>query len=252
MQRIDLNCDLGEHYGNTSHNLDHQIMPFISSCNIACGFHSGDPLTIEKTILSALEHEVAIGAHPSFPDLMGFGRRVMLLPLDELKAIVRYQVAALKGMTKALGGTLNHVKPHGALYNFASTNADAAKAILEAVQSISDELKLYGPPNSEFEKMAQQKGIAFVREGFADRAYENDLSLRSRTLEGAVLHGETAVLQQVNQLVFQQQIQTYQGELKALMVDSICLHSDTTNAIHLSQKIHQTLTQNGVEICHPQ
>jgi len=247
---IDLNCDLGESYGKMTSRYDDIIMPYLSSCNIACGFHSGDPMTIERTIKMALRHDVAIGAHPSFPDLQGFGRRVMYIPPTELTAIIRYQIAALKGMTEALGGTLHHIKPHGALYNFAAKNEEAAQAIIDATASIDPQLILYGLPNSFLEKKAKKAGLSFAKEAFADRRYEPDGSLRARTYEGAVIEQESEVLTQVKMLVSEKQVKTHDGKIIPLEADTICLHSDTQNAANLARQIHKMLTSNGIKIHH--
>jgi len=206
---IDLNCDLGESYGKMTSQYDEIIMPYLSSCNIACGFHSGDPMTIEHTIEMALQHDVAIGAHPSFPDLQGFGRRVMHIPQAELTAIIRYQISALKGMTEALGGTLHHVKPHGALYNFTAKNEAAAQAIIDATKSIDKKLIVYGLPDSFLEKKVKQADLFFAKEAFADRRY---------------------------------------GEIIPLEADTICLHSDTQGAAELARQIHEMLVSNGIKI----
>lgn len=245
---IDLNCDMGEAYGKAEALYDKDIMPYLSSCNIACGFHSGDPLTIERTILMALEHGVAIGAHPAFPDLQGFGRRVMHIPQEELTAIVRYQVAALKGMTEALGGKLHHVKPHGALYNLAAKDETTAQAIVQAVASIDRNLIIYGLPDSVMEKVTSNAELQYAREGFADRTYENNGSLRSRTHRDAVIHNEQQVLEQVCAMVQKGQVRTYNNQIIDLKIDTICLHSDTKNAARLASNIHQTLTAHGIEI----
>ena len=227
---------------------DEIIMPYLSSCNIACGFHSGDPITIERTTQMALRHDVAIGAHPSFPDLQGFGRRVMHIPQAELTAIVRYQIAALKGMTEALGGTLNHVKPHGALYNFAAKNDAAAQAIVDAIKSIDEKLIVYGLPNSFLQKKAKEADLYFGKEAFADRRYERDGSLRARTNEGAVIEEEDEVLAQVKMMVKEKQVKTHDGEIIPLEADTICLHSDTQGAANLARQIHEMLTSNGIKI----
>lgn len=244
--KIDLNCDIGESYGKPAPH-DAAIMPYLSSCNIACGFHSGDPMTIERTIRLALQHNVAIGAHPAFPDLQGFGRRIMHIQKDELIAIVRYQIAALKGITEALGGTLHHVKPHGALYNLAMKDETTAQAIIEAVKSIDNQLIVYGLPNSELEKAAY-KQLHYAREAFADRAYENDGTLRARTLEGAVIHDEKQVLSQVSMLVKKGQVRTYDDQIINLKIDTLCLHSDTPDAVTLARKIHEMLIKNDIKI----
>lgn len=246
---IDLNCDMGEAYGKAE-TLDKDIMPYISSCNIACGFHSGDPLTIERTILMALEHGLAIGAHPAFPDLQGFGRRIMHIPQEELAAIVRYQVAALKGMTEALGGKLHHVKPHGALYNLAAKDESTAQAIVQAIASIDEYMMVYGLPDSVMEKTTREAGLQYAREGFVDRTYENDGSLRSRTLPDAVIHNEQQVLAQVHTMVKKGQVRTHSNQVIDLKIDTLCLHSDTKGAAQLARNIHETLTGHGIEIHH--
>jgi len=248
LSTIDLNCDLGESYGKMTSQYDEIIMPYLSSCNIACGFHSGDPMTIERTIKMATKHDVAIGAHPSFPDLQGFGRRVMHIPQAELTAIIRYQIAALKGMTEALGDTLHHVKPHGALYNFAAKNEAAAQAIIDAVKSIDEKLVVYGLSGSFLEKKANQVGLPFSKEAFADRRYERDGSLRARTHTGAVIDREDEVLAQVKMIVIEKQVNTHDGELIPLEADTICLHSDTQGAANLAHQIHEILIAHGIKI----
>ncbi len=246
--KIDLNCDLGESYGKNSSQYDAAIMPYLSSCNIACGFHSGDPLNIQKTIELALMHNVAIGAHPSFPDLQGFGRRMMHLSTEELQACLLYQITALKGMTEALGGRLHHIKAHGALYNFAAKDETTAQVIAETVKRIDPKLYVYGLPNSILRKACEKLEIKFKKEAFSDRAYNNDLSLRSRKLEGAVLHQKEAVLEQVHSIVLKSEVYSYEGEMHSLEADTICLHSDTLGSVELAKNIHQTLVENGVEI----
>ena len=239
--RIDINCDLGEWYGKRNLAIEKAIMPYISSCNIACGFHSGDPLTIEKTILLALEHNVKIGAHPSYPDLQGFGRRNMSLSKDELTACVRYQVSALKGMVEALGGKVHHVKPHGALFNFAAKDKMSANAIGEAISSIDNSLIWYGLSGSQIEEIAPMYNLTFWNEVFADRRYEDDLSLRSRNLDGAVLHDTKTVIQQVNDFVHKNEVMTYNGLQKTIQADTICIHSDTSGAVELAQAIFKAV-----------
>ncbi len=239
---------MGEAYGKAEALYDKDIMPYISSCNIACGFHSGNPLTIERTIHTALEHDVAIGAHPAFPDLQGFGRRVMHIPQKELTAIVRYQIAALKGMTEALGGKLHHVKPHGALYNLAAKDESTAQAIVQAIASIDEYMIVYGLPDSVMEKTTRKAGLQYAREGFVDRTYENDGSLRTRTLPDAVIHKEQQVLAQVHTMVKKGQVRTHSNQVIDLKIDTLCLHSDTKGAARLARNIHETLTGHGIEI----
>lgn len=247
MPKVDLNCDMGESYGKAC-SYDELIMPNISSCNIACGFHSGDPVTIEKTIKLALEHGVAIGAHPGYPDLQGFGRREMQMHPKDLEANVRYQVSALKGITEALGGTLHHVKPHGALYNAAAKSYEVAEAVLRGISSVDDKVWVFGLAGSKMEEKILEFGLPYQSEVFADRRYEDDLQLRSRLLDGAVLHDEATVLNQIEQMVLHGQVETHSGAFKSLQADSICLHSDTMGAAALSKSIHDFLIAKGVEI----
>ena len=239
--KIDINCDLGEWYGKRNLATEKAIMPYISSCNIACGFHSGDPLTIEKTILLALKHNVKIGAHPSYPDFQGFGRRNMSLSKDELIACVRYQVSALKGMVEALGGKLHHVKPHGALFNFSAKDKMSAEAIGEAISSIDNNLIWYGLSGSPIEEIAQKYELRFWHEVFADRRYKEDLSLRSRDLDGAVLHDTQMVVEQVKGFVDNNKVLTYNGLQKNIQADTICIHSDTSGAIELAKEIFKVV-----------
>lgn len=233
---MDINADLGEWYGKRNLRIEADLMPYLSSCNVACGFHSGDPLTIEKTIRLALQHDVKIGAHPSFPDLQGFGRRMMHLPLEELKAIIRYQIAALKGMTEALGGQLHHVKLHGALYNEAMKNVEIAKAASEVIQSFDDNLVVYGLPNSALENAAKQLSLRYWGEGFADRVYEDDLSLRSRQLNHAVLHDLEQIKKQVQHFK-NGKVATYQKNIHSIDIQTLCIHSDMPNAIDIAKMI---------------
>jgi len=248
IKSIDLNCDLGESYGLRSNNVDHDIMPFISSCNIACGFHSGDPLTIEKTISMAVSNKVSIGAHPSFPDLQGFGRRNMVIEFDELKAIVKYQIAALKGMVESQNAKLNHVKPHGALYNMAANDAPIAEAICKAIVEIDDSLILYGLSKSILAEAALSYNITFCNEVFADRVYEQNLSLRSRKKPNAVISNPEQIMVQIDRFVHHEKVLTFGGEEKDITVETVCLHSDTKGAVLLAKKISEFLVTNHIQI----
>lgn len=239
---------MGESYGKYVSHQDEQIMPFISSCNIACGFHSGDPFTIQKTIKLAIKHEIAIGAHPSYPDLQGFGRRVMKISGDELKACILYQVAALKGMTESLGGKLHHVKPHGALYNFASSDKQTATTVVEAILETDKKLKLYAPDKSALADIAREKGLEVRAEVFADRRYEDNLLLRSRKLEGAVLHEQKSVLEQLESMILKKKVRTYSGKEFPIKAQTVCLHSDTPGSAKLAKEIHDFLISKNVEI----
>jgi len=247
LEKVDINCDLGEYYGNTKSSIDHLIMPQISSCNIACGFHSGDPFTIHKTILLAITHEVSIGAHPSFPDLQGFGRRQIQMDSRELKHILIYQISALKGMVESEGAKLRHVKPHGALYNMAVNDSNYAIALLEAIQAVDDSLILYGLSGSLIGEFAEDKGISFRHEAFIDRKYEDDLTLRSRKHDDAILDTQDAI-DQLELLVTKQSVRTYSNHEKLIDVDTICLHSDTPDAVIMASLISKHLHNLNIEI----
>lgn len=246
-KKIDLNCDLGEFFQTENELRDRKIMPLISSCNIACGFHAGNPLTIKKTIQLALEHNVAIGAHPSWPDRDGFGRKEMNLSAEELEAVVMYQIAALKGMTEACGGKLHHIKPHGALYNQAAKNEAIATGIVKAIVRTQNNMLLYAPVNSVLSKLATDAGVKVRSEVFADRRYEDDLSLRSRSLEGAMLHKKEEVLEQLSNFL-EGCVLTQGGHRKNITAETICLHSDTEGATELAMIIRKFLERYEVEI----
>ncbi|HET8864484.1 MAG TPA: 5-oxoprolinase subunit PxpA [Gracilimonas sp.] len=247
LSKIDLNCDLGEFYGMYDDVRDSKIMPYITSCNIACGFHSGDPVAISNTIKLALEHDVAIGAHPSYPDLQGFGRRIMNLTQEELVACVLYQVSALKGMVESFGSELHHVKPHGALYNFAAKDEQTAVGVVKAIVQIQEGMMIYAPAKSVLREVAEDAGLNVRSEIFADRRYEDDLSLRSRKLEGAVLKKNEEVLQQLAGFL-DGIVYTHDGLDLPIEAETICLHSDTEGAEELAKEIHDFLIKHDVRI----
>lgn len=246
--RIDLNCDLGEWRTEHGPALDMAIMPYISSCNIACGGHIGDDYSMKKTIDLAQKHEVKIGAHPSFPDRAGFGRRLLKIEDLQLQDILIAQIQRLQTLLKSSGADLHHIKPHGALYNEAAKNTDLAKIIIQAVLQLQTKPKIYGLFNSELEKVAKNYGLEFYAEGFADRVYEDDLSLRSRKLEGSILHGKEEVIHQIFAMVTEQKVETYSGKEVQIIVDTICLHSDTPGSEKLAKYIYQFLIKNGVKV----
>ncbi|MDR9416219.1 MAG: 5-oxoprolinase subunit PxpA [Gracilimonas sp.] len=247
LSKLDLNCDIGEFYGLYDERRDSTIMPYISSCNIACGFHSGDPVTIQKTIQMALDHNVSIGAHPSYPDLQGFGRRVMNLSQQELESCVLYQVSALKGMTEALGGQLHHIKPHGALYNHSAKDEKTAIGVVKAIVQVQKDMLVYAPANSVLSEVAIDAGLRVKSEVFADRRYEDDLTLRSRKLEGAVLKERSEVLEQLGNFL-QGHVKT-QGDLSLpIKAETVCLHSDTEGAEELAAAIHKYLEDHDIKI----
>lgn len=248
MFQVDLNCDLGESFGSYKIGNDEAMMPQISSANIACGFHAGDPLTMEKTIRLALENQVAIGAHPAYPDLVGFGRRNMQIATDEVKAMVKYQITALKGMTEAQGGKLQHVKPHGALYNQAAKDPLLANAIAQAIAEIDPQLIFMGLANSEMKKAAFKFNLQFASEVFADRAYTNEGHLVPRSMDGAVIHDPHVCRNRVLGMVVRSQVTSIEGRNIEIDADSICIHGDNPAALKLAVEIKQYLEANQVQI----
>ncbi|MHC1704808.1 MAG: LamB/YcsF family protein [Tenuifilaceae bacterium] len=245
---IDLNCDLGESYGAYKIGNDEAIMSFISSANIACGFHAGDPVTIEKTIRLAIRKNVGIGAHPGYPDLEGFGRRPMKLSSEELRASILYQVGAIKSMTEALGGELQHVKPHGALYNSASVDFDMALIIAQAVKDIDSSLILVGLSNSEMLRAAKEIGLAFASEVFADRAYDDNGTLISRSNSKAVLHDTDQVIKRVLRMINERVVETISGKIIPIQADTICIHGDNEMALSFAENLYSAFKSNGISL----
>ncbi|MEP2770958.1 MAG: 5-oxoprolinase subunit PxpA [Fulvivirga sp.] len=246
--KIDINCDMGESYGRFKIGNDAEIFPFISSCNIACGFHGGDPLHIEDTIKQALKYKVAIGAHPSYPDLAGFGRRQMHLGNDELKALIKYQVSALKGMTESLGGKLTYVKPHGALYNSAAENIEEAQAICESIKELDSSLMLMGLTGSPIETVAKDHDISFIKEAFADRRYTPNGRLMSRSLEGSVIDNPEDAAKQVLDICINNKVCSSNGSWVPLKADSVCIHGDNSNAVEILKAIRKMAEEEQILI----
>lgn len=247
MKKIDLNCDMGELAHGQEKNFDEEIMPYISSCNIACGFHSGSPSIIENTIKSALTHQVKIGAHPSYNDRENFGRVSLQVAPTRLMAELRYQICAVKGMLESYGQRLHHVKPHGALYNDMVANKALAEAVVQLIKTIDPTLKIFALAHSQVIDICKKNGMQYVHEGFADRRYQKINQLRSRSLEGAVLHQPQEVLAQI-QSFLNGKVTLWNSETVDIKVQSICLHSDTAGAVDLSQKIYKFLKEKNVQI----
>ena len=246
--KIDLNCDLGESFGNYKIGMDEEVIKFISSANIACGFHASDPLVMEKTVALAKENGVQVGAHPGFPDLAGFGRRNMNVSTAELKAMVMYQVGALAAFCKARDIKMNHVKPHGAMYNMAAKDIKLALAIAEGIAQVDDSLILLGLSGSQLLKAAQEVGLKSAAEVFADRAYEEDGSLVARTKPGAVIADENEVIERVIKMIKLGKVQTITGKEIEIKPDSICVHGDNPKALNFVKLIRQRLTQENIKI----
>ena len=234
-----LNCDLGESYGPWTMGLDAEVMPHIDQANIACGFHGGDPLTIRKTLALAAMHGVTIGAHPAYPDLVGFGRRPMNLSADEIIANLHYQVAALEGMAHSQGMELSHVKPHGALYNDMMARSEVRAAIMEAVASYHRPLALMlqaTPEADQHRAEAENFGIRLLFEAFADRCYDDDGKLLSRSRPGAV-HERQRMLEQVQQLQRDGTVTTVSGRVLPMQADTLCVHGDNLEGVQAIQAI---------------
>lgn len=238
-----LNCDLGESFGSWQMGLDAEAMPYIDQANIACGFHAGDADVMRHTLALAKQHQVAIGAHPAYPDLQGFGRRSMQCSEQEIINLIHYQVAALDGMAQCQGLSLSYIKPHGALYNDMMSKPVVWHAVLQAVASYYKPLKLMilaTAAAEQYRQQAKDAGVTLLLEAFADRRYTDEGKLTPRTQPGAVLHGE-AVLQQVQQLLTHGSVTTQSGKALPLQADTLCVHGDNLAAISQLQQIRSLL-----------
>ncbi|MCI6647537.1 MAG: LamB/YcsF family protein [Oscillospiraceae bacterium] len=246
--KIDLNCDLGESFGAYKLGLDDQVLPYISSANVACGFHASDPVVMDKTVALAKDAGVAVGAHPGYPDLQGFGRRNMTIPPREVKAMVMYQIGALQAFCTAHGLKLQHVKPHGALYNMAGKDEALAMAVCEAIQAVDDSLILLGLSGSKMLEAADKIGLRSAREVFADRAYEEDGSLVARTKPGAMITDEGEAVARVIRMIREGKVTAVTGKDIPIRADSVCVHGDSPKALAFVQKIRAALTAEQIQI----
>lgn len=248
MLTIDLNCDLGESFGQYELGKDEEIIKYVSSVNIACGFHAADPVVINKTVKYALDHGVGLGAHPSYPDLVGFGRRPMEVSFEEAKMDVIYQVGAVKAFAEAHGGKLQHVKPHGALYNKSASDSVIARAIAEAVYAVDKDLIVMGLIGGELIKAAKEIGLRTAGEAFADRAYNNEGQLVDRREENSVITDVDQALAQMLSIAKDRQVKTIDGKMIPLEADSICVHGDNAETIRLVQQIREALKIANVTV----
>jgi UPF0271 protein len=251
MQTIDLNCDMGEAFGNYPMPNDDVLMDYITSANIACGFHAGDPEVMQYTVAIAIKKGVAIGAHPGLPDLQGFGRRDMKISANEAYQMTVYQIGALFGFVKAAGGKLHHVKAHGALYNMAAKDAALAKAIVQAVHDFDATLILYALAGSEMIEAAKKTGIITSSEVFADRTYQDDGSLTPRTQSNAMITDEQQSIDQVLMMVNHQQVISANKKNIPLKAETLCLHGDGAHAVEFAKMINQKLKSQGITIKAP-
>lgn len=247
MTRVDLNCDLGEGFGRWELG-EGDVMGSVTSVNVACGMHAGDPVVMRDTISRARTSRCAIGAHPGYPDLQGFGRRSMGLSADEVYCLVQYQVAALAGMCSAQGVRLSHVKPHGALYNTSARDEAAANAIAAAVRDLDKDLILVGLPGSEHERAAQAAGLAFAAEFFCDRGYRPDGSLVPRRQPGALVLEEDTAVRRTVRAVCDGLVEAVDGTVVTISADTLCLHGDGPHALSFARRIRAALEEAGVEV----
>ncbi|MEW4285249.1 LamB/YcsF family protein [Priestia koreensis] len=246
--KVDLNCDLGESFGAYQIGNDQEILNYVTSANIACGFHAGDPSVMRKTVKFALAKNVAIGAHPGLPDLAGFGRRNMVISSDEAYDMVLYQLGALNAFVQAEGGRLNHVKPHGALYNMAAKDPVLATAIAKAIAKFDDELYLYGLAGSELIKAGEGAGLRVRHEVFADRTYQEDGTLTPRSMANALITDAGDAIAQVVRMIKQGEVHTIQGQSISIQADTVCIHGDGEHALQFAQHIGNVLQKEGIHI----
>ena len=245
---IDLNCDMGESFGAWRMGDDEAILAVVSSANVACGLHAGDPGTMRRTVQAAAAQGVAIGAHPSLPDLAGFGRREMRVSPEETYELVVYQAGALAAFAHTAGTALHHVKPHGALYNMAARDRALADAIARAIRDFDRSLVLYGLAGSELIRAGQDAGIAVANEVFADRTYQPDGSLTPRSRPDALIHDVEAAVAQVMRMVEEHQVRAVDGTLVAIEPDTLCIHGDAPQAPTFARRIRAALDAAGIAV----
>jgi UPF0271 protein len=246
--RIDVNSDVGESFGAWQRGADEAVMQHITSANVACGYHAGDPGVMRRTVRLAQAAGVAVGAHPGFPDLAGFGRRELRASAQEVEDMVLYQIGALAAIAAAEGVPVVHVKPHGALYNMAARDRAVADAIARAVRSIDRTLVLFGLPGSELLQAGRDLGLPVAAEGFADRAYDPDGSLTPRSRPGSVIADPAEVVARAVRLVLDGRVAAIDGGDLALRVDTLCVHGDTPGAAELTRRLRAGLEQAGVTL----
>lgn len=249
MFKVDLNSDLGESFGAYKMGMDEEILKYVSSANIACGFHAGDPCVMDKTLNLAKKNGVCIGAHPAFADLLGFGRRNMQVSLEEAKNYALYQLGALFAFAKAKDMKIQHFKAHGALYNMACVDENLALALCEAVAEFDENIIFMGLSNSAMKEAAKKKGLKYASEVFADRAYNDDGTLVSRKVEGALIDDENLAITRVIKMVKESKVTSINGKQVSLKADSICVHADNAKALEFVKKIKESFKKEQIEIC---
>ena len=249
--RVDINCDMGESFGAYEIGADSELLPYVTSANIACGFHGGDPAVMRTTVAAAMTLGVAIGAHPGLPDLVGFGRRAMQVTPQEVYDLIIYQVGALDGFARAAGTKLRHVKPHGALYNMAAAQPALADAIVRAVRDVDRELVLYGLAGSHLLTAAERVGITAASEAFADRNYLHDGALVARQRPDALVTDVDEAVRRAIRMVREGVVADVDGEDIPIRADTICIHGDGPNAAELAQRLRRGLEAAGIEVAAP-
>lgn len=246
MKYLDLNADVAEGFGAYESFEAEGLYDIITSANIACGFHAGDPMIMKRTVNLCLQKKIAIGAHPGYRDLVGFGRRPLQITPEEAVTDVLYQIGALSAFTQVSGAQLQHVKPHGALYNQVMADETMAKALIEATKNYSNKLAWMTLANSPFAKCCQALKIPFVQEVFADRAYDDNGQLVNRKLQGAVIHDSEEALDHVKRMVLYGEVKTLSGKKLAIQADSVCVHGDHPESLKFAEKLRQSLENEGI------
>ncbi|MDI6601517.1 MAG: 5-oxoprolinase subunit PxpA [Thermoanaerobacteraceae bacterium] len=245
---IDLNSDVGESFGVYRLGMDDEVLKYVTSANIACGYHAGDPLVMERTVEIALKNGVAIGAHPGYPDIMGFGRRDLKATPAEVKAYVKYQIGALYAFAVSKGTRIQHVKVHGAMYNMAAKDYGLARAIAEAILEVDSQMIMLAPAGSQMISAAEDVGITAAEEFFADRAYKEDGTLVPREVAGAVIEDEDVALKRVIRMLQSGRVETITGKDISIKANSICVHGDNPKALELIKKIRDGLEKNNIKV----
>lgn len=244
---VDLNSDLAESFGAYRIGMDEDVIPCITSANLACGFHASDPVVMERSVRLCKECEVAVGAHPGFPDLQGFGRRNMNIPPDDIKAMVQYQIGALSAFCKAEGIKIQHVKPHGALYNMAAKDKSIAEAICRAIIAIDPAMYVMAQAGSQMQVAARDMDIKVIREVFADRAYEEDGTLVARSKPGAMITDEELAIKRVITMIKEGKVRAITGKEIGIAADSVCVHGDGSKALLFVQKLNCAFNEEGIK-----
>lgn len=245
---VDLNSDIGEGFGSYVLGLDKEIIKYVTSVNIACGWHAGDPIIMEDTVKNAIKNDVAVGAHPGYPDLLGFGRRKIDISPKEARTYMIYQLGALNAFAAANGVSLQHMKLHGAFYNTVSVEPKLAEEVINGILDVDKDIIILALSGSYFAKRALEKGLKVAQEVFADRAYNEDGTLVNRKLPGAVIHDNQEAISRVKKMVLEGKVTTIDGKEIPIVADSICVHGDNPEAVKFVKEIKESLISSGIEV----